>query len=222
MVPVPQLSANLAASPRPRGTGSRAAILEAAERIFADAGLAGARTGAIAASAGVNKALLYYYFPSKEALFRAVMESHLEEFHRRALAALSDGGSARSTLLRYVTTHFDFVSARPRYPRLVQRLIITGGRPFERLAREHFLPLYQRLVRVIERGVRMGELRPVDSHHTVLSLVALTVFYFSAAPLVKAVTRRDPYEKLNLARRKQEVLKFIRYALFRKPEARLP
>ncbi len=205
-----------------RGAGRRAAILDAAERIFADAGLAGARTDAIAASAGVNKALLYYYFRSKEALFRAVLENHLEEFYRRALVVLSDGGSARATLLRYVTTHFDFVSARPRYPRLVQRLVMTGGPPFERLVREYFAPLYRKLAGVIDRGVQAGELRPVDSHHTVLSLIALTAFYFSAAPVVRAVTRRDPYEKANLARRKQEVLKFIRYALFRKPEARLP
>ncbi len=217
-----RFGANTGHARQRRGAETRAAILEAAERIFADVGLAGARTGAIAASAGVNKALLYYYFRSKEALFRAVMENHLEEFHRRALAALADGGSARSTLLRYVTTHFDFVSARPRYPRLVQRLVITGGRPFERLARKHFVPLYRKLVGVVERGIRAGELRPVDSHHTVLSLVGLTVFYFSAAPALKAVTRRNPYERANLARRKAEVLNFVRYGLFRNPEARLP
>jgi TetR/AcrR family transcriptional regulator len=201
-----------------RASPSRAAILKAAERIFADVGLAGARTEAIAAAAGVNKALLYYYFKGKEALYFAVLEEQLEQFHRSALAALSEGGNARSTILRYVSTHFDFISARPYYPRLLQRLLVAGGRPLERLAERHFRPLHQKLVQVIERGIRSGELRRVDSGHAVLSLVGLTVFYFSAAPVLKALRNIDPYQKAQLAERKQEVLKFIRYGLFRHPE----
>ncbi len=211
---------NVLPSRQRRGAETRAAILEAAERIFAEVGLAGARTDAIASLAGVNKALLYYYFKSKDGLYLAVLEDHLKAFHRRAGEVLSAGGSARATLLRYVSTHFDFVSARPYYPRLVQRLLMAGGRPLERLAREHFAPLYRKLAEVIEQGVRAGELRRADSHHTVLSLVSLNVFYFSAAPIVKAVTGLDPYEKRNLARRKEEVLRLIRYGLFRRPEAR--
>lgn len=205
-----------------RSHDTRAAILKAAERIFADRGLAGARTDAIASTAGVNKALLYYYFKSKDALYRAVLEQHLQEFRRRALEVLSAGGSARSLLLRYVSMHFDFISARPYYPRLFQRLMLTGGRAVERLAEEYFLPLSEKFVRVVERGVREGEFRPVDSHHTAISLVALTVFYFSAAPIVRVVSHIDPYEEANLKRRKQEVLNFIRHGLFRKPEASLP
>src|SRR5215831_16286335 len=53
---------------------SRAAILKAAVREFAREGVAGARTDAIARSAGVNKALLYYYFKDKEALYQAVLD----------------------------------------------------------------------------------------------------------------------------------------------------
>ena len=62
--------------PQGRSAETRAAILAAAEEEFARAGLAGARTDAIAAQAGVNKALLYYYFDSKEALYAAVVEDH--------------------------------------------------------------------------------------------------------------------------------------------------
>jgi TetR/AcrR family transcriptional regulator len=199
---------------RKRSGETRAAILEAGEDIFADAGFGGARTDAIAAQAGVNKALLYYYFESKDALYRAILEGHLKEFQRQVVGALSGKGSARSKLLRYVTTHFDFISARPRYPRLVQRFIMTGGKPLERLAQEFYVPLLRKLRAVINKGVRNGEFRPVDSHHTVLSLVSLIVFYFSSAPVLNAVTHTDPYGKVQLARRKKEVLEFIRHALF--------
>jgi TetR/AcrR family transcriptional regulator len=205
-----------------RGTESRAAILAAAERVFADGGLEGARMDAIAAKAGVNKALLYYYFRSKEELYAAILESHLQEFHRRALEILSAEGPARSTLLRYLSLHFDFLGQRPFFPRLVQRLMTTDGQPARRLSQEYSAPLYRKLVEVVERGIRARELRPVDSHHTVYSLVALTVFYFSAAPIIKSVSHIDPFDPANVQKRKREVLKLVRYGLFREPEARLP
>ncbi len=204
-----------------RGAETRCAILASAEHIFADGGLEGARMDAIAAEAGVNKALLYYYFRSKEELYAAILESHLQEFRRRALAILTADRPARSTLLRYMSLHFDFLSQRPYFPRLIHRLMTTAEQPARRLFQEYSAPLYRKLVEVVERGVRAGELRPVDSHHTVYSLVALTVFYFSAAPIVKSVSHIDAFEPANVQRRKREVLKLIRYGLFREPEARL-
>jgi TetR/AcrR family transcriptional regulator len=177
-----------------RGAETRTTILAAAERIFADGGLEGARMDAIAAKAGVNKALLYYYFRGKEELYAAILESHLQEFRRRALEILSDDQSARETLLRYMSLHFDFLSQRPFFPRLIHRLMTNAEQPARRLFQEYSVPLYRKLVEVVERGVRRRELRPVDSHHTVYSLVALTVFYFSAAPIIKSVSHIDPFD----------------------------
>jgi len=85
---------------RAAGTRTRAAILAAAESVFARAGLAGSRTDLVAAQAGANKALLYYYFQSKEKLYQAVLDDHFEEFNRKALQVLGEPGSAREVLLR--------------------------------------------------------------------------------------------------------------------------
>jgi TetR/AcrR family transcriptional regulator len=203
----------------PRPADSRTAILRAAEHIFAEKGLEGARTEAIAAAAGVNKALLYYYFKSKDDLHLAILEGHLKDFLAQATGVLSSEGPVGATLLRYVSMHFDFISARPYYPRLLQRFMMAGGRRFERLARKYFLPVGAKFQGVIERGIRSGELRASDSSHTAISLVALTVFYFSAAPVLKVLGHTDPYSKAQLARRKKEVLTFIRHALLRNHEA---
>jgi hypothetical protein len=81
------------------------------------------------------------------------------------------------------------------------------------------VPLARKFRELIERGVRAGELRSLDSGHTAISLVALAVIYFTAAPVVHVVSGVDPYDKVNLARRKEEVLKFVRHALFLYPEA---
>ena len=200
-----------------RSSGSpetRAAILHAAEHIFAEHGLAGARTDAIAAAAGVNKALIYYYFKSKDALYLAIIEEHLKDFSQQALTLLSSDACVKEKLLGYVCMHFDFIAGRRDYPRLFQRFMMASERPFKRIAEKYFAPVALKFQAVIEEGIRSGELCASDSTHTAISLVALTVFYFSAAPVLKVVGFKDPYNKAQLARRKKEVLEFISRALF--------
>jgi len=205
------------ASERPAGARTRAAILAAAERVFARSGLAGARTDLIAAQAGVNKALLYYYFQSKEKLYQAVLEDHLEQFNGQALQVLNQPGSAREVLLRYVSLHFDFISARHRHAPLFQQFMSAGGRFSQGLVRKYFEPRARAVARLLERGMRDGEFRRADHFHTAISIVALIVFYFSAAPVLQMMGRADAYAATNLKRRKQEVLDFIRHALFLHP-----
>ncbi len=198
---------------------SRATILEAAGRIFAEHGLSGARTEAIAAEAGVNKALLYYYFKNKEDLYRAVLDEHMKGFQLKAVEILSRAGPAAPILLEYVRTHFDFIRARPHYPQLFQRMMMAGGGRGERLVMERIVPVAKRLDALLRRGIKSGEFRPFDVSHTALSLVALTVFYFNAAPVIRLVSGHDPFSRANMRRRKAEVVRFIRYALLTHPEA---
>jgi TetR/AcrR family transcriptional regulator len=205
-----------------RSTETRAAILAAAGRIFATSGLAGARTDAIAAAAGVNKALLYYYFKSKESLYEAAVEDHFSEFNRQALEVLTAPGPARAVLLRYVSLHFDFISARHQSAPLFQQLMMAGGKFLERLIRKYFAPRSEALGKLIQRGMRNGEFRRVDPFHSAVSIASLIVFYFSAAPVLQLLGRPDAYSAVNLKRRKQEVLDFIRHGLFVDPKFPLP
>jgi TetR/AcrR family transcriptional regulator len=205
-----------------RSGETRAAILAAAEQIFAKSGLEGARTDAIATEAGVNKALLYYYFKSKGGLYEAVVEDHFREFNRQALEVLATPGSARGVLLRYVSLYFDFISARQRYATLYQQLMMARGRPLERLVRKYFVPRSEAFNKLLERGIRDGEFRRSDARHTAISVVGLIVFYFSAAPVLQLLGHSDAYSTANLKRRKQEVLDFIRNGLFLQPNASVP
>jgi TetR/AcrR family transcriptional regulator len=207
---------------RPRSAETRARILEAAEQVFAKAGFAGARTDDIAAAAGVNKALLYYYFESKEGLYEAVLDDHFREFNRRALAVLAAPDAARTVLLRYVSLYFDFISNRHRYASLYQQLMTARGRPLERLVRKYFVPRTTAFNKLLRRGIRAGEFRPIDARHAAISIVGLIVFYFSAAPVLSVLGHADAYTAANLARRKREVLDFIRHGVFRDPYAPLP
>jgi TetR/AcrR family transcriptional regulator len=198
---------------------TRATILRAAERIYAECGLAGARTDAIAAAAGVNKALLYYYFKSKEGLYEAVVGSQLQQFQQQAREVLSARGPAGPILLRYVSYHFDFIGTHPHYPPIFQRMMMEGDPALERMIREHSIPLKKLLVALLARGMKSGEFRRLNREHTVVSISGLTAHYFNIAHAFRVITGHDPYSKSNLATRKAEVLKYIRYALFCNPEA---
>ena len=200
---------------------SRAKILAAAEQVFARDGLDGARTDAIAVKAGVNKALLHYYFKKKEKLYEAVLEKHLRDFNERALSLLNLPEPAGALLLQYVNMHFDFIRERRRHAPLFQQLMTKGCGPPEKLFRKYIVPRAEAVQRLLERGMREGEFRRMDAFHAAFSIAALVVFYFSTAPVLQKIGYPDPYADESLKRRKQEVLDFIRHALFTNPDAPL-
>jgi TetR/AcrR family transcriptional regulator len=205
-----------------RAAQTREAILAAAGRVFAETGLAGARTDAIAAAAGVNKALLYYYFASKERLYLAVLEDQFRDFNRQAVEILTAPGPARAILLRYVSLHFDTICQKHRFAPLHQQLLMAGGKAAARLVSKYAIPRSRALGRLLERGMREGEFRRADIRHTAVSIVALIVFYFSVSPMVRLLGHADAYSAADLRRRKAQVLAFIRHGLFLKPGARVP
>lgn len=189
-------------------------ILRAAERVFAEGGLQGARVDAIARQAGVNKALLYYYFKSKDALFRAAMENAMESSHQRLMAVLEAPGRPRDLMLAYLKMHFDVISGAPDAGFIIQRFLMADSRLAARVMRRFFLPRQRKLIALIERGIRVGDFRRVDSHQMAISLAGLIVFYFWGAPMFKAATHTDPFRPAQLANRRREVLDFVRHGLF--------
>ena len=204
-----------------RPSDAYSAILKAAERIFAESGLAGARTDEIAKAAGVNKALLYYYFKSKDGLYQAVLERYLGEFRSRAFEVFSSHQAVSARILQYIDLHFEFIVARPYYPSLIQRLMTARSDPCRKLMDENRSLLYRKLTALIQEGVENGELRPVDPHHAFFSLVFLIVSYFAAAPIVKSVSHIDPFDPANIKKRKEEVLSLIRGWLIKDGESSL-
>src|SRR5271168_290623 len=149
-----------------RSDHTRKAILHAAIREFSAHGLAGARTDAIAESAKVNKALLYYYFKSKSGLYAAAIEEVSGTVVERALAALDPGRSAGDRLLRTALNHFDRILTQRDFQSLMQQEMVRVRRgqsdSLPLLANRVFKPLLEKLQQAIHEGVETGELCPVD------------------------------------------------------------
>lgn len=216
--------ATITAKPRLGSRGhpeqSRAAILRAAIGEFASQGIAGARTDAIARVAKVNKALLYYYFNDKETLYGAAIDHAFSELRDHMLEVLNRDLPPGEKVLAYVGTYFDFVAGHKFYRDLAQMEMMrsTHGSPhLKRIARRYFQPLYMRLGELIRQGIAAGEFRPVNPLQFVPSMVALVVFYFISAPVMKHVTGLDPLSAQRIAERRAAVLDFISAALFQNP-----
>ena len=189
-------------------------IVATAEGIFAEQGLAGARMDEIARAAKVNKALLYYYFRSKEELHRFVLETLLSQLSTKVGEAGADVPSPRKRLGAIVDHFFDFVLAHPNYPRLIQREVMSQGPNVGWIVSEYYRPLHGRLVRLIEEGISAGEFRRVDARNAAVTVVAIMVHYFAAAPVLRQVLGHDPLRPGEVAKRREAVHDFLEHGLF--------
>ena len=202
---------------RGRPEESRASILKAAVAEFAEHGIAGARTDAIAREAHVNKALLYYYFKDKDALYEAVLDHVFGGLRARVMPVLESKLPPRQKMLEYLGAYFDYIAANPRFPRVVQAEWMrsgAGSAPMQRVAKEYFRPISGKLAEVLREGIAAGEFRAVNPMDFLPSVAGVIIFYFGAAPLMKTLLKVDPLSVERIRERRAFVLDFISAALF--------
>lgn len=203
---------------------TRAAILKAALEEFAHEGVAGARTDEIARRAGVNKALIYYYFKDKEGLYSAALEQVFSGLHHKVGAVLERSDlPPRERLVLYAQSHFDYIASAPVYPRLVQREFMrTAGRTLSpaasRILEKHVRPFYDRLEKLMVEGAKAGDFRQLDPMQTVTSMIGIIVFYFISMPAQQFMRSGDPASPERIAARRAAMLDFICAAVLT-PEA---
>lgn len=199
---------------------TRAAILKSALEEFAHEGVTGARTDEIARRAGVNKALLYYYFKDKEGLYAAALEQVFTGLHQRVTAVLDNAQlPPREKLLKYVEAHFDYIASAPVYPRLVQREFMrTVGRELSpvasRILERYAKPIYSKIVALLEHGITTGDFRAVDPTQAMTSILGTIAFYFISLPAQEAMFAGDPTSPERIALRRAAILDFISAAVF--------
>ncbi len=202
---------------------TRQAILRAAITEFAREGVAGARTDEIARTAKVNKALLYYYFQDKESLYGAVLDHAFGSIYPRLAAILDSDLPCGEKILEYTGAHFDALAGNPLFCRLVHQEMGRVGRDgsphIANLANRYTSRLAARLQRVLQDGMSSGEFRAVDPLNFAISIAALNVFYFVAAPMFRAITGQEPFTPGRIAARRAAVVDCVAHALFARGRA---
>jgi TetR/AcrR family transcriptional regulator len=170
---------------------TREKIKTAATEEFIQRGFDGARMQAIADRAGANKAMIYYYFRSKETLFEAVLREAFEELFTEFSQIRPDGDpDPRKLIPQIVHLHMRFLAEHPHLPKILVREMHSGhpivpkvlGEIFGRIKQER----YPFLIQIFEAGVRAGKIRDVDPLQTLLSILSMNIFYFIAKPVLSA------------------------------------
>jgi len=166
-------------------------LLDAAEIVFARRGLAGTRVREIAAAAGMNPASLYNYYPSKEALYGAVLERGLRPLSA-LLAEVAASPEEPGSVHRIVRAVMQHLAERPHVCKLVYLEAISEGDFLPELARRWFRPILEQI---------MGELkaRPTPAHideglfvHVAALFLQLSFGHFALAPLLRESAGEDP------------------------------
>jgi TetR/AcrR family transcriptional regulator len=201
-----------------RAAETRARILDAALQEFSANGLAGARTDRIASTAGVNKALLYYYFESKENLYIAALEMISAKIRDRTMAVFLRESSPGERVLRSALEHFDRILTQHEFQGLMQQEMIrlhkgeSGALPI--LVKRVFAPaltMYQAMVR---EGIESGELIDAEWLQIHLATLGANVFYFLSAPVWRILLPFEPFAPEALAERRTALVKFLGQAIF--------
>ena len=165
---------------------SRTAILDAAQRLFAVQGFAPTTIKQIGAEAGVNSALLYYYFTDKETVYREVLRRVIGDFVGTGIKAFDRSHSPPDAIRAVVAAQSQFMTSRPDVPRLIARELVDheaahASESFTEIAAN----LFTRLCATIREGQRDGVFRrDLDPQFAAISTVAQVVYFHIARPAV--------------------------------------
>src|SRR5438477_8154618 len=173
-------------APRRRDpAATRAKLLTAARREFAQSGLAGARVDEIAARAGVNKQLVYHYFGDKDALYLAVLEWVYEELRAKERELNLEGLPPEQAIKKLIESSFDYLALHPDFIVLLNdenrggARHVRGSRKLEAM----HSPLVSLVQAILSDGVRAGVFRRgINPVHLYISIAGLSYFYFSNTP----------------------------------------
>jgi TetR/AcrR family transcriptional regulator len=191
-------------------TDTEQLILNAARKVFFSKGFDGARMQEIANEAGINKALLHYYFRSKDKLFEAIFFNAFQQFIPRIMENMKADISFEAKIESFVENYINILISIPQLPSFVLTEVNRNPeRIAEMLGKMGVMPSY--ILEMIQQEVDKGNIRAVNPKHLLANIIALCVFPFAARPLFQIVLYGNEAEKYDafLEERKKEVSRFI-------------
>jgi len=190
---------------------TEALIFEAAKKVFGMKGMDGARMQEIADEAGINKALLHYYFRTKKKLFEAVFADILQFFFPKAISIMVNPEMAiREKIEKFTDVYISMIQEHPYIPGFMLHQLSTGSTDkIVRLFRESGIkPDF--FIQQIEKEVKGKTIHPVDPIHLIVNMISMCIFPFIGKPFLSALLfpDSDTFDQF-LEERKKEVPRFI-------------
>jgi TetR/AcrR family transcriptional regulator len=203
-------------------SNQRQIILDAATTVFSEQGINGARIEHIARKAGVNKALVYYYYGSKRKLYECAIKSQFHELFDELKSHLEQESIKDSNsiafLKQFVRIHFKVITKRFPHARFLIGALVDEPKTVQAIIREmagdegHALP---KLLRgIIEGGIARSELRPVNPKQLIISMLGMNLIYFIAKPIAEVFMELNVEdEELFLEERLTSVVDLLLYGI---------
>ncbi len=188
-------------------------ILEAAKKIFIEKGYAGARMQAIADEANINKAMLHYYYRSKEVLFDRILDGAMEIMANHFIPALSIDGSVMEKVERLVSGYTDAITENPHIPMFVLNELSQNRSKFQNELKNKLNAneVFPKFLTQIHEEQRQGILKEIPAYHMILTIMSLIVFPFIAKPVFQNILEvSDPLYMNMMQERKVIVMNVIR------------
>ena len=177
-------------------------IIEAAVEVFADKGRHGARMEAIASIAEVNKAMVYYYFNSKDNLYNEVLLTIAKNIYEKVRGdldqVLSEEDNPRVRLERFIGIHFKAFTNNRHYTEIIMRALANEPEETKELLENFFMNIkgsVQNVSSIYEEGVSQNLLRDIDFPQFMLNIIGMNMIYFMARPIADVLFNMDSSEE---------------------------
>ena len=179
---------------------ARAKIAAAAEELFAARGFDGAAIRDIARKAGVNGAMIHYYFGNKEGLYRAMLEGAASSVRALLIETTGGAGSTKARLARFVDAYSAYMLSQPNLARILYREMLTGAKHIKQIAQQYAATNYTMLRTMISDGVERGELRAIDAELAPISLMGMVVIFQFLRPIISIALGKTEYNERFVSR----------------------
>lgn len=146
---------------------------------FAQFGFEGARIDRIALKAKANKAMIYYYYKSKENLYETILTNLYSTFFNELSSVIPKEKRPDNQLFSAINTFINYISSiDENYIRIMLREIADGGKYFKKLALPNLIiPMLTLIQGIIEEGKKKGQLKDIHEHFTYFMVVGSVVFF---------------------------------------------
>jgi len=164
-------------------------IKAAAKKLFTQKGFAATRTRDIAEEAGINLALLNYYFRSKQKLYDIIMMENFRQFIQGiSVNVYDEKTSIQEKIEKIVIAYIDFLTLNPHLPLFILNEIKGNPSRIAAQVNEDVSPMRSHLLKQLEEAGKAGKIAPIDPFHFMANLVGMTIFPFVGKPILQRVT----------------------------------
>jgi len=186
-------------------------ILAAAKIIFMTKGMAGARMQDIADEAGINKALLHYYFRDKDKLFEVVFLAEAQKFFPKINSIFNSDVPLFEKIENFVNEYIDEMQENPFLPWFVMNEINRDPDQFMyKIWGKENLPKPGKFLAQVEKEVKKGTIKRISPMHLLMNLLSMTIFPFVAKPMmIRNMQMNEPQFRQAMEERRKEIPKFI-------------